>query len=127
MLSVALRAARLTSSERLASGAIFWRTLSRGPGSSHPRDNFGPVRVPADSYFCLGDNRDNSHDSRFWGMVPKSNLKGRACIIYWSFDQDTEEMTAEWQGLGAKLKQIGRTAVGFVSHTRWERTFRIVH
>ena len=48
------------------------------------RDNFGPVTVPAESYFCMGDNRDMSYDSRFWGTVPEHYIKGRAFLIYLS-------------------------------------------
>jgi signal peptidase I len=47
------------------------------------RDNFGPVKVPQNSYFVLGDNRDHSCDSRFWGPVPDINIKGKAFFIYW--------------------------------------------
>ena len=52
------------------------------------RDNFGPVSVPANAYFMMGDNRDNSLDSRFWGFVPKTDVVGLAFIKYWSWDQD---------------------------------------
>jgi len=52
------------------------------------RDNFGPVRVPADAYFMLGDNRDNSSDSRFWGFVQRTDIRGWAFVKYWSWDND---------------------------------------
>jgi len=53
-----------------------------------PRDNFGPVTVPEDKIFVMGDNRDNSYDSRFWGFVDLRDVLGQALIIYWSWDVD---------------------------------------
>ena len=56
------------------------------PRELDSRDNFGPVKVPAGSVFVMGDNRDQSYDSRFWGFVDNSQIKGNAVIIYWSWD-----------------------------------------
>lgn len=56
------------------------------PRGNGPRDNFGPVRVPKDKLFVMGDNRDQSHDSRYWGFVDIKDIKGKAFIIYWSWD-----------------------------------------
>lgn len=55
-------------------------------GSLEPRDNFGPVVVPKDKLFVMGDNRDQSYDSRYWGYVDMEELRGKAFIIYWSWD-----------------------------------------
>ena len=56
------------------------------PGSMSPRDNLAPYRVPQDHFFMMGDNRDNSKDSRIFGPVPRGRIKGKAMIIYWSSD-----------------------------------------
>jgi signal peptidase I len=88
------------------------------------RDNLSPVKIPADQYFFMGDNRDNSNDSRFWGPVPAEYIKGRAYIIYWSFE--AEGSSVDWPGYLGKARQLGDVLAKFFTHTRWERTFRVV-
>lgn len=68
------------------------------PGDVQKRDNFGPVTVPKGNLFVLGDNRDRSLDSRFWGFVPLDDVKGKAFIIYWSWNR--QETTVRWTRLG---------------------------
>ena len=66
--------------------------------SSSPRDEYGPVTVPNNFYFVMGDNRDHSLDSRFWGFVRQDKIKGRAFLIYWSWDG--LERWVRWERLG---------------------------
>ncbi len=73
------------------------------PSSVSVRDNFGPVVVPPHSYFMMGDNRDNSRDSRFWGFVDSSEMVGNAVVIYWSWDIES----------GGLIQRIG--------NIRWDR------
>lgn len=68
------------------------------PGSMQPRDNFGPVKVPPESLFVMGDNRDQSYDSRFWGFVDLKDVMGKAFIIYWSWDSPDSKV--RWGRIG---------------------------
>lgn len=78
--------------------------------------------VPEGSYFAMGDNRDNSADSRFWGFVPRENIIGKPVIIFWSYDAPTEQL------VGGTLNpaHLIDLAQHFFTRTRWERTFRLV-
>ncbi|NVN98280.1 MAG: signal peptidase I [Geobacteraceae bacterium] len=68
------------------------------PKAQNPRDTFGPITVPVDSYFVMGDNRDRSYDSRFWGVVKSPAIRGKALIKYWSWD--SEKFTVRFKNIG---------------------------
>jgi len=70
------------------------------PKEQNPRDTFGPVVVPADSYFVMGDNRDRSYDSRFWKFVTRDQIKGLAFIKYWSIDGPWYKFNIRWRNIG---------------------------
>jgi signal peptidase I len=84
--------------------------IARSPPSYRPtRDNWGPLVVPPDQYFVLGDNRDNSEDSRYWGFVPRRAITGKPWLVYYSFDAATPEAvpwlrSIRWRRIGARIR-----------------------
>ena len=86
------------------------RTAEAARTAYHPsRNNWGPLIVPAKNYFVLGDNRDNSLDSRYWGFVPDSLVRGRPMFVYYSYAPDTAHRFAwltriRWQRLGERIR-----------------------
>ena len=105
--TIELRERRLWINQQPVNEDAYLPAPLLGPvgGRRRPRDDFGPLTIPPDQYFCLGDNRDNSDDSRFWGTVPRRYIKGRAVLIYWS------------------LENTARAG----AMPRWRRLFRLVH
>ncbi|MGE5342473.1 MAG: signal peptidase I [Candidatus Omnitrophota bacterium] len=78
--------------------------------------------VPDGYYFCMGDNRDNSYDCRFWGPVPERNILGKPWRIYWSYESSTGEYLTP--GIAHKIKDLALTVVHFFTKTRWDRMFK---
>jgi len=84
----------------------------------------GDLVVPPDSYFAMGDHRDVSYDSRYWGFIPKENVIGRPMFIYWSFEEPPDEY--QQKGIGERISFLGHTILHFFDQTRWKRTFKAV-
>ncbi len=82
----------------------------------------GEVVVPPNCYFAMGDNRDSSLDSRYWGFVPRDHIIGKPLIIYWSYDAPTERLVSSTIGLDHLLD----LAQNFFTKTRWRRTFKLI-
>ena len=101
-----------------------WPSSPATPPSRRNRDNLQPIRVPDGHVFCLGDNRDESLDSRVFGPVPMTTVRGRAVVVYWSFERPPSD--GEWQGTGHGLRNLLDVVVHFFSRTRWERQFKLV-
>ena len=88
-----------------------------------PLDDTQVFLVPAGHIFAMGDNRDSSLDSRYWGFVPRENIIGKPLIIYWSYDAPTEALANPTIGLDHLLDLMQN----FFTKTRWRRTFKLIH
>lgn len=110
-----------------ADGSLHIQPRQAG-GMDGPRDNFGPYVVPANSYFMMGDNRDNSYDSRWWGVVNEKLVLGKALLIHWSWDEDIYPSpdVAIDDPLSVPRMFLYNTA-HFAQKVRWNRLFRLIN
>ena len=81
------------------------------------------VVVPPNSYFAMGDNRDSSLDSRYWGFVPRENIIGKPLIVYWSYDAPTSDLNSA----SISFRHVVDLAENFFVKTRWKRSFMLIH
>ncbi len=86
--------------------------------------DFGPILIPEGHYFCMGDNRDNSKDSRSWGTVPRENIKGKAFIIWWSFSGEENDYTRT--GVVERTRSIVNKMIHFFSKSRYRRCLKFI-
>jgi signal peptidase I len=84
----------------------------------------GEIVVPAGNYFAMGDNRDNSLDSRYWGFVPRENIIGKPLIIYWSYQASTNDLAGAT--MGSMVSHMIDLGEHFFTRTRWSRTLRVI-
>ena len=84
----------------------------------------GQLIVPQGSYFVMGDNRDDSQDSRYWGFVPRENIVGRPLVIYWSVRDWDRDPASSFAG---RLYHVAYAVTHIVQITRWSRTLRLIH
>jgi signal peptidase I len=82
------------------------------------------IVVPPNSYFAMGDNRDVSYDSRYWGFIPQANVIGRPMFIYWSFTTPPNQY--QMRSMGDRLGFLAHIIIHFFDETRWSRTFKAV-
>jgi signal peptidase I len=82
------------------------------------------IVVPVDSYFAMGDNRDVSYDSRYWGFIPRKNVIGRPLFVYWSFITPPDQYLK--RGAAERLGFMAHIVIHFFDGTRWSRTLRIL-
>lgn len=116
---------------RMVDGILYVNDEPVDEPYAHNTSRYGSRRdmeareIPEGHYFCLGDNRDNSRDSRYWGTVPGKLVKGKAILVYWSFEAPPGAYYVD--GIGDRLLQLGQMLPQFFTRTRWDRTLKLIH
>ena len=98
------------------------------PTINRQRDNYGPDRVPMGTYFMLGDNRDDSYDSRFWGTVPQRFILGKALVVHWSWGEapDPDAPKFEWTRPATWPAGLWYNLIHFHQRVRWSRLGQVL-
>ncbi|MBI5866879.1 MAG: signal peptidase I [candidate division Zixibacteria bacterium] len=97
------------------------------PASRSQRDNYGPYKVPSNCFFMMGDNRDNSYDSRFWGPVPYDLIQGKAMVIHWSWGTDEHAPPWTWSDPVGMAQAVAYNVAHFADRVRWKRLASVIH
>ena len=118
--TVALRGGQLYVNDQLVEEPYVTEAYRR----LDSKRDFGPIEVLPDRYFVLGDHRNESRDSRYWGQVPRGLIKGRALLIWWSYD---EEASRIYMTLPERLRSWRDKFSHFFTRSRWGRCFELIH
>lgn len=98
---------------------VFPKEIADSLGRQLQRDNYAPIVIPEDSFIVMGDNRDDSLDSRYWGFLPRENMVGRPLFIFWSYEDPPDAHLKS--SLPELVKLYGQRVIFFVTRTRWSR------
>src|SRR5262249_52782637 len=113
-------ASRIPYRDDFPSATVPFQIYPRGRQMLAENVRDGELVVPEGNYFAMGDNRDDSSDSRSWGFVPRENITGKPLLVYWSYQASTDDLTSY------SVEHFLDVATHFFTKTRWDRMFKLV-